>query len=112
MMNVGRIPNVGDTVKAGDTVLHIAADQFASMHEEAVSALSAKNAELDLLMSGPKSQEVARAQAEVNKETEILRGAERDLQRADSLHRKNLLPLSELERLQTAAESQRARLVE
>jgi hypothetical protein len=101
---------VGDSVAPGDTVLHIAADQFASLHDEAGSALAAKQAELDLLLSGARKQEIARAEADVDKETEILKGAERDLLRADSLYRKNLLPQSEWERGQTTVQSQRARL--
>lgn len=100
---------VGDTVAAGDTVLRIGADQFESLHREAQSALAAKQAELDLLLSGARVQEKARARADLKQQEEILQGAERDFLRADSLYRKNLLPKSEWERAQTEAQSQRAR---
>jgi putative peptide zinc metalloprotease protein len=109
-LNLQPAVSVGDTVRSGDTVLRIAADQFASLHDEAQSALAAKQAELDLLLAGARTQEIARAAADLDKEEEILKGAERDLLRADSLQRKNLLPVSEWEREQTAVQTQRARV--
>lgn len=101
---------VGDTVHIGDTVLQIAADQFAAVHDESQSAVRAKEAELSLLLAPPKKEAVAVAEADVDAEESVLTQNQQTLARVDSLYQRNLIPKSEWEFAQAAVKAQRARL--
>ncbi len=101
---------VGDRVLPGDTVLHIATDEFTSVHTEAQAGLRAKQAELDLLKSGPKPEAIAEAQARIREEESLLNQSRQTLTRTQSLFDRNLAPQSSLEFAQTAVAAQEARL--
>jgi hypothetical protein len=102
--------SVGDSVNVGDTVLQIAADQFAAIHDESQSALRAKEAELSLLLAPPKKEAVAKAEADVDAEESVLTQNHQALARVDSLYQRNLIPKSEWESAQAQVRAQEARL--
>jgi hypothetical protein len=101
---------VGDTIAVGDTVLRITADQFSSLHEEAKADLRAKQAELDLLLSGPKPEETAEIRAQIQEEQSLLHQRQQDLDRTRSLFDRSMVPKSTLELAETAVRTQEARL--
>jgi hypothetical protein len=101
---------VGDTVAAGDTVLRVAADQFSSLYEEAQATLRAKEAELKLLLSPPRPQEVAEQQARIREESSLVVQRRQDFERAQSLYERKLTPKSALEQSEAALNAEEARL--
>lgn len=99
---------VGDSISIGDTVLIISADQFASLLAEARADLSAKQAEMALLQSGPKPQETAESKARISAENSLLTQLDQDLERTRSLFERDLIPRNRLEFAETAVRTQEA----
>jgi biotin carboxyl carrier protein len=101
---------VGDSVRPGDTILQITADEFASQWEEAKAALRAKRAQLDLLRSPPKPQAAAAAQARIHEESTLVAQRVQTFERTRSLYERKLVPKSDLEIAETTLRAQEARL--
>lgn len=100
--------SVGDSISIGDTVLIIFGDQFATLLAEAEADLQAKQAELALLRSGPKSQETAESQARIKAANSLLTQLNQNLDRTRSLFERNLTPRNRLEFAETAVRTQEA----
>ena len=77
---------------------------------QSLADLRAKQAELALLKSPPKPEEVAEAEARIAEEESLLMQARQTLTRTQSLYDQDLAPQSSLEVAQTTVSAREARL--
>lgn len=109
-LGISHVVQIGDSVSVGDTLLRVSGDQFKSLREEAQAALDAKQAELDLLRSPPRPEEVAAAQAQVEEEQSLLTQSQQVYNRTKSMYDRGVTPLSMLEQAESDLHAQESRL--
>jgi len=97
-----------EQVNAGDTVLVISCNRYESQLAATEARLRRTQAELNLLFSGPKEEQVRQLRAELAQVEARLENAKAEHDRAQGLHQKNLISDSEFEpyRTQLAVDQQ------
>jgi HlyD family secretion protein len=78
-------PQEGDAVKEGDIVAELDATDYRLRKDEAVAALAAAQAQLDLLKAGSREEDVQRAREQVREAKAAAQAAEADRQRVKSV---------------------------
>ena len=83
--------SIGDTVRAGDTLLSINSAMNAGLLAEAESDLKRAEADRRLLLSDPKAEEVATKRADIRQTEAIYEAARKEFNRVKELHSKQLI---------------------
>jgi putative peptide zinc metalloprotease protein len=90
--------SIGDTVRAGDTLLTISSATSAGLLAEAESDLKRAEAERRLLLSDPKAEEVATKRADIRQAEAVYEAARKENNRVKELHSKQLISDDDYER--------------
>jgi putative peptide zinc metalloprotease protein len=90
--------SIGDTVRAGDTLLVINSTLNAGLLAEAGSDLKKAEAERRLLLSDPKVEEIAKKESEIEQAEAIYEAARKEFVRVKELHAKALISDDSYER--------------
>jgi putative peptide zinc metalloprotease protein len=91
----------GEQVSAGDTVLVISCNRYTSQLAAMEARSRRAQAELNLLFSGPKEEQVRQLRAELAQVEARLENAEAEHERARGLHERNLISDGEFELYRT-----------
>lgn len=90
--------SIGDTVRAGDTLLTINSALNAGLLAEAMSDLKRAEADRRLLLSDPKVEEVATKRADIKQAEAVYEAARKEHNRVKELHEKKLISDDDYER--------------
>jgi multidrug resistance efflux pump len=90
--------SIGDTVRAGDTLLTINSAMNAGLLAEAESDLKRAEADRRLLLSDPKAEEVATKRADIRQTEAVYEAARKEFNRVKELHSKQLISDDDYER--------------
>jgi HlyD family secretion protein len=100
----------GARVSAGDILVIQNADRALARLAEAAAALAQSQARLDELISGPRSEQIKAARANVNGAAQSVKFRNAEFDRAKQLHEKKLASPEALDRAQAALDASEATL--
>ncbi|GAB4326833.1 MAG: hemolysin D [Candidatus Zixiibacteriota bacterium] len=103
-------PTEGDSVAAGDTVIALESNLFLANLLEAQNDRARTVAERNLLLSGPKEDQVKVVRAEIDEIKAQLENQQSDVRRADQLREQNLISEEQYSAIRTELKTLEARL--